>query len=213
MTYLFLSFTAAIFLHLVFGALTIAWCGVKITEICYGTGPKLVSFGKITIRLIPISGYARMLDSRENNLEEHELQFAYNLKPSFVRAFILVSGSISLILIAELLIGKQAFDYFTNAFGQITRFILSPTQDAQVYIQKILDFTETSSIITIFSITLTKIAAINLLPIPALNGGNALLELINLNKKHRLFILKAGISVILLMLLSVGIAIINFIWF
>jgi len=213
MTYLFLSFTAAIFLHLVFGALTIVWCGVKITEICYGTGPKLVSFGKITIRLIPISGYARMLDSRENHLEEHELQFAYNLKPSFVRAFIMVSGSISLILIAELLIGKQAFDYFTNAFGQITRFILSPTQDAQVYIQKILDFTETSSIITIFSITLTKIAAINLLPIPALNGGSALLELINLNKKHRLFILKAGISVILLMLLSVGIAIINFICF
>ena len=212
MIYLFLSLSIAVFLHLLAMAVTARMFGVSIVEFSYGVGPKIGQINNIIIKLIPISGHVKMLDSREQDLAEHELQFAYDHTSRFVRSFIIISGCIFLILIAFILIGSDAFYSLLDGFRQIVTGILSPTETAQVYIENIGKFIYSSSFLAIFSMTATKIAAVNLLPIPILNGGQALLELCGVSDKNKAKLFKFGSIFSLLMLLSLAIALITYLW-
>ena len=94
MTYLLLSLSSAVFLHLLAMTITAKMFGVKTVEFSFGIGPKVVRINNIIIKLIPIAGYVKMMDSREQHLEEYELQFAYDRQSRFVRSFIPISGCI-----------------------------------------------------------------------------------------------------------------------
>ncbi len=213
MAYLFLSICIVLFLHLFAIAVTAKMLGVKIIEFSYGIGPKVLHINKNIIKLFPISGYVRMVDSREQHLDEHELKFAYDHKPRFIRIFISISGCVFLILFAFALIGTDAFCSLLNGFRQIVSSYFSPTKAGQEHIESVSAFISSNSFLVIIAITATKISALNLLPLPMLNGGQAILELIDVSLRKRQLLSTISLLVHLAMLASIVIAITTYIWF
>lgn len=70
--------------------------GVKVLRFSVGFGKSLWRFqGKQTeyvIAAIPLGGYVKMLDEREGVVAEHEKPFAFNNKPLWARALIVLAG-------------------------------------------------------------------------------------------------------------------------
>jgi regulator of sigma E protease len=84
-------------------------CGVKVLKFSIGFGPKVIS--KISkssgteyqIGLLPLGGFVRMLDEREDSVPAAELSFAFNRKPLKSRAAIVAAGPIANLCLALLL--------------------------------------------------------------------------------------------------------------
>jgi len=96
--------------------------GIKINEFSLGMGPRLLRFGKgetdYSLRLFPIGGYVKM----EGEDEDSEDPRAFNNKPSYQRALVIVAGAFMNLLTTVLIIGIMAFVFgaATNVIGEVT---------------------------------------------------------------------------------------------
>ncbi|MBI5451541.1 MAG: sigma E protease regulator RseP [Gammaproteobacteria bacterium] len=83
-------------------------CGVKVLRFSIGFGKPLLSWRRgadqteYVIAAIPLGGYVRMLDEREGEVAEHELDRAFNRKPVWARFAIVAAGPLSNLLLAIL---------------------------------------------------------------------------------------------------------------
>jgi site-2 protease. Metallo peptidase. MEROPS family M50B len=80
-------------------------CGVKILRFSIGFGPRLYSWydrhgTEFAISAIPLGGYVKMLDEREGDVPEHELEQAFNRKPVQQRIAIAAAGPIANFILA-----------------------------------------------------------------------------------------------------------------
>lgn len=84
-------------------------CDVKVLKFSIGFGRSLYTkrFGNSetewVISMIPLGGYVKMLDEREGEVPECELQRAFNRKPVLQRMAIVVAGPIANLLLAVFL--------------------------------------------------------------------------------------------------------------
>ena len=72
-------------------------CGIKVIRFSIGFGkPLLKWFDKqgteYVIALIPLGGYVRMVDEREDDVAEEDLPFAFNRKPLWQRIAVVLAG-------------------------------------------------------------------------------------------------------------------------
>ena len=206
------SISAALLLHLLALAVTAKLCGVNIVEFKFGIGPKICDVSKVSVRLIPIAGYVKMIDSRESALKKGEERYAYDHKPKLIRVLIALSGCVFLFTAAFIFLGKEAIHIFIGSFSNLLTGAFSPFGSAQEYIESTRTFILSSTPIVVFSATAIYVSAYNLFPLPALNGGHALLEIVDLSDeiKRRLSVL--GFFANLLMLLSWLSALAAYMW-
>lgn len=111
MTTLF-AFVAAIALLVVFHELGHYWvarrCGVKVLRFSLGFGKVVYSRRgadgtEWVISALPLGGYVKMLDEREEEVAPEELDLAFNRKPVLQRMAIVVAGPLANLLLAILL--------------------------------------------------------------------------------------------------------------
>lgn len=92
-----------------FGHFIVArWCGVKVLRFSIGFGRRLCSYydrhgTEFTLSAIPLGGYVKMLDERESEVEQHELNKAFNRKSVGARMAITAAGPIANFLLAIVL--------------------------------------------------------------------------------------------------------------
>ena len=108
-----LAFIGAIALLVVFHELGHFWvarrCGVKVLRFSVGFGKVVYSkrFANSdtewVISAIPLGGYVKMLDEREETVAPDELKFAFNRQPVLQRMAIVVAGPLSNFLLAIVL--------------------------------------------------------------------------------------------------------------
>ena len=108
-----LAFIGAIALLVVFHEFGHYWvarrCGVKVLRFSVGFG-KIIYRKRFTnnstewvISAIPLGGYVKMLDEREDSVAEEEIAFAFNRKPVLQRMAIVVAGPVANFLLAIVL--------------------------------------------------------------------------------------------------------------
>jgi regulator of sigma E protease len=84
-------------------------CGVKVLKFSIGFGPRVVGWTsrrsgtEYQIGLLPLGGYVKMLDEREEPVAQAELEFAFNRKPLKSRAAIVAAGPAANLCLAVLL--------------------------------------------------------------------------------------------------------------
>ena len=84
-------------------------CGVKVLKFSIGFGPKVISRiskssgTEYQIGLLPLGGFVRMLDEREEPVPAADLPYAFNRKPLRSRAAIVAAGPIANLGLALLL--------------------------------------------------------------------------------------------------------------
>jgi regulator of sigma E protease len=84
-------------------------CGVKVLKFSIGFGPRVVGWTssrsgtEYRIGLLPLGGFVKMLDEREEPVPASELEFAFNRKPLKSRAAIVAAGPIANLCLALLL--------------------------------------------------------------------------------------------------------------
>lgn len=80
------------------------WCGVKVLKFSVGFGRKLWSRTdkhgtEFQIALIPLGGYVKMLDERDESVLPSERQFAFNHQPVGKRIAIIAAGPLANLLL------------------------------------------------------------------------------------------------------------------
>ena len=80
------------------------WCGVKVLKFSVGFGRKLWSRKdkhgtEFQIALIPLGGYVKMLDERDDTVLASERQFAFNQQPVGKRIAIIAAGPLANLLL------------------------------------------------------------------------------------------------------------------
>ncbi|MBQ0132175.1 MAG: RIP metalloprotease RseP [Comamonas sp.] len=84
-------------------------CGVKVLRFSIGIGRPLLrwqgrnSDTEFVIAALPLGGYVRMLDERENSVAPEELHRAFNRQPLHKRAAIVAAGPLANLLLAVVL--------------------------------------------------------------------------------------------------------------
>jgi regulator of sigma E protease len=81
--------------------------GVKVLRFSVGFGKSLFSWHdqtgcEYTVAAIPIGGYVKMLDEREESVPEADLPFSFNRQPVWKRSLIIVAGPVANFLLAIL---------------------------------------------------------------------------------------------------------------
>ncbi|AZZ91418.1 hypothetical protein EUZ85_12005 [Hahella sp. KA22] len=169
-------------LHLTLMAVCARAFGVKVREISIGSGPLLLQAGIVSIRAILLAGYVKLKDTREERDEKGERDDvkpapdAYDRQPAWIRAVIPLSGCFFVLAFA-LGVYEDGWRAFFAAFAQIFLGALSPLSVAQEYLREGAAFAASNNFILLFALVATKLSACNLLPLPHMNGGQALMAL------------------------------------
>lgn len=82
-------------------------CGVKVLRFSIGFGKviytRIIGETEWVVSLIPLGGYVRMLDEREDPVPADQVQYAFNRKPVWQRMAIVAAGPIANFLLAIVL--------------------------------------------------------------------------------------------------------------
>lgn len=122
---------------------------------------------KFTLGYIPTGGSIK---------HDHE---DYQKRNLLTRISILFAGALFTFLSAAVLVGISAsFNELIKGFQQIFNLILSPLDKGLGLIRSFKEYASINPFTVTYALLATKIAAANLLPIPPMNGGQILLEII-----------------------------------
>lgn len=153
--------------------------GVDLREVSYGFGKQLFSRGKLKIKAVPLGGYAKFGDTRETEADPPaDPATAFNHKPAVIRAIIALAGCALLVLLAALVLAGSSVSEVIAGFRQIVVGALGPKSTAQEYIHALYAISTTHGFPALLAVLATKVAAFNLLPLPTMNGGQALLAFV-----------------------------------
>lgn len=166
-----------IVLHVVSFACAARWAGVPVREVSIGYGPVLLGAGTLRLRLLPLGGFARLKDTRSEQLAPADTADAFDRQPAIVRVLITLSGCFSLLCLVPAL-GGQALDALLSGFAQFFSGALSPMGEAQALLAAGQDFAHGASFAATCGLVAAKLAAVNLLPFPSTNGGQAIAVLL-----------------------------------
>jgi len=160
-----------VLLHMFVIALCGAAFGVTVREISLGLGPKAFSIGKFTFRALPFGGSVRFKDSREEELDAHDMQGALDSRPLFAQIVIGLSGCLALLALAVVALQAEGVQAFLNGFIEIVTGAVSPMDKAQALLAQAQQRLAGAPFVAVLGLVAAKLAAFNLLPLPAANGG------------------------------------------
>jgi membrane-associated protease RseP (regulator of RpoE activity) len=193
---------ATMLLHVTALAACARLAKIPIRLITLGIGWTLLKIGLLQIKLLPLGGSVHMKDSRTETLTEAELADAFDHQPRWRQAAIPLGGSLSVLGVSLLLLGIEGWDAFLSGFHQVFAGALSPLTVGPQLIAAFVSGVESDPVAWSFGLFCAKIAAVNLLPLPSLNGGDALMALLGLNKaseQTRVKLLTMSVCVVLLL--------------
>jgi membrane-associated protease RseP (regulator of RpoE activity) len=166
-----------VFIHLLAIALAGYALGVPVREFSFGFGPTLLRRGIVRIALLPLGGYVKFKDSRDEIVPAHEMKSALDGKPAFQQVLVALSGCAALAALAFAAMGTACLPAALDGIRQLFVGMASPTADAHRLLHDALAFARSAPFVLLLGTVAAKLAAINLLPLPALNGGVALAAL------------------------------------
>jgi len=166
----------------------------------------------LSVGSLPFGGSVRFagMDSEEAITE------AAFYKLSLVRRLlIMLSGATFLLLLSAALLGwERAWSAFGSGFGQYVHGALAPLTYGQIMLSRLSDLLTKQPAHLALGVLAAKIAAFNLLPIPTLNGGQALLEIMRPRIKNTDRLLRlnmAGLTVLACLTVSWWVAVAKYV--
>ncbi|MDB5319408.1 MAG: hypothetical protein JWN40_1039 [Phycisphaerales bacterium] len=103
--------------------------------------------------------------------------------PPILRAAICLSGPICLLVLALIALGPDGFlESLLRTPSQFRELVVNPTTTMQSF----LAFVDHAPFLVTLGACAVKLAIVNLLPLPLMNGGQALMELTRLSRRRRL---------------------------
>ena len=168
-----LALALCVFVHVSVMALAARLAGVAVREVSYGCGPRLLSIGRVRIRLLLLGGALKMKDTRNENVPPTESGDAFDTQSLPVQLAIALSGCAGLLGLALLAGASENIDAFIAGFQQFFAGALSPTNEAPRLLSTGVAFAQSQPFVSVCALVAAKMAALNLLPFPALNGGQA----------------------------------------
>ncbi len=168
----------ALAIHLGAMALCARAMGICVRSVSYGVGPTLLRLGRLQVQPLPLSGYVTLKDSREELLGPGELGDAFNHQPVWKQVLVPLAGPAALVAAGIAILGAEGGASFIRAFAQVILGAVSPFGQAQEYLHSFQAFVGQHGFVAVLGLLCAKMAAFNLLPLPTLNGGQALVNLV-----------------------------------
>lgn len=141
--------------------------GLPLREFTFGMGPTLLHRGRFRWRLLPLGGSVAFVEPKGPGSGLDAL-------PPAVQLLICLSGCWVLLAVAAVLAGAPlAWAAFITTPGQWLAGALSPWQDAQPLLRSAARLAHEAPAPVVVGTVAAKLAALNLLPLAALNGGAA----------------------------------------
>jgi membrane-associated protease RseP (regulator of RpoE activity) len=178
------------------------WFGIPVLKVQLG---RLVVWRRrgLELGLLPFGSSVSMADTR-NEDSPPDIENPYDRQPRLVRAFIHLAGPLAIFVLGVLLIGDRAIGSLERAFAQIVAGTLAPDSVGVEHITRLHERFEQAGWMTALGIVSVKTAAFNLLPLPLIGGGAALIELLGpapaREEKWRERLNAAGIVALLLVM-------------
>ncbi|MFM9925304.1 site-2 protease family protein [Variovorax sp. H27-G14] len=216
--YIALQFVAAIALlaalHVSVMALLGRALGIAIREVSFGMGPTLLAVGAFRLRALPLGGSVVFKDTLaqtpSGDAADTGAADAFDHQPRAVRVLLPLCGIAALAAVAFALHPGSAGASLANGFVQIVSGGLAPLSIAQ---QLINGATRVASLgfLPLLGMLAAKCAALNLLPLASMGGGQALLALLDPAPREtppwKAWLLQASVWLLLALALSWAVAI------
>jgi len=172
-----LQVVLVIYLFMLLHVSTMALCAralrMDLRAISFGTGGAIWEKGLIRFAWFPFGGYVRFKDSRDEDLPDSELAGAWDRRPIAHRLAVILSAPIATIGLSLLVLRHEGWNAFIAAFGQTLHGALMPMSTAQELLAVGAEYALTHSFMAFAALFTVKLTAFNLLPLPMLNGGQA----------------------------------------
>ena len=166
-----LGLLAYIALHLAAMALAAQLAGVTLREISFGLGPRWFGHGLVSFRVLPLGGYVKMKNADVEDLGSDDFRGSYDHQPAAGQVLTCLAGPAALLALALATLGVQVAAAFVATPMQMVRGAIGPLFTARTYLEGFAAFLEHRSVFAVVGLVAAKLAAVNLLPLPALNGG------------------------------------------
>jgi membrane-associated protease RseP (regulator of RpoE activity) len=165
-----LAISLSLLVHVLFTALTGWLMGAKVEKITIFSGPKLF---RTKIKGIEVAMYCIPTGSSVGFKHLDKLKTP-------ARIIVAASGSLILLLLASNLLGlNRGYQSFLSGFTQFFAGVM-PLSRGQYLLGRLAETANNEPVPTLLAVIAVKIAAFNLLPLPALNGGHILNDLLRL---------------------------------
>jgi membrane-associated protease RseP (regulator of RpoE activity) len=156
--------------------------GAAVEELALFLGPPLLRFEVrgVTLRLnlLPLGSYVKFADRSDR--PEARGRFLRELPP-LTRAAIAASGCLTLLALAALCLGPSAAaQKLLSGFGQVVAGPLRPFSTGARLLSLLAEFARTHPFAATLGLVAAKMTALNLLPVPTLNGADILFNLAEL---------------------------------
>ena len=153
-----------------------------VVEVSIGIGPKIIGNDLFCLNAIPFGGYVKFSNSC-NGDEAPPDGFNYFEKLNIFKQ-ILVMGicPTSYLIISYAILGEKLSTEYTKIFTNFFMGVISPLGHAQDTLHKATAFLMNSSIEQMIPQVILYYAALNLLPIPLVAGGDILIKALRINK-------------------------------
>ncbi len=139
-----------------------------------GFGPTLFETEGYCLKAIPLGGSIKVLHTEIDIVTESESHTAIDQRSTTEQLAVTLSGCISLLLLAVALNGMDVLDAFIKFPSQILAGAASPTDIAQTLLQSTAFALQDPVFSDTLALVAAKFAALNLLPLPLINGGAAI---------------------------------------
>lgn len=181
-----LQFIAAIALlvalHITVVALLGRWLGIAIREVSFGVGPVLLSAGVFRLRALPLGGSVAFKDTQTETpppgVGDKWAADAFDHQPRAVRVLLPLCGVAALAAVAFALRPGSAGASVAHGFVQIVSGALAPLSTGRQLIDGAMHVASLG-FVPLLGMLAAKVAALNLLPLPSMAGGQALLALLD----------------------------------
>ncbi len=165
---------------------TLAGVQIDQIQIFAGSNAAAIKLRRLTLSIgsLPIGGFVKL----QGMDYEEDCNEGFCCLPKLWRITIIGSGAFALLATACLLVGpSKALSGFVLGFVQIIHGALSPLTYGQVLLERLSRVCAERGLIYTFGILTTKIAAANLLPLPTLNGGQMVFELLGIRASKNVY--------------------------
>jgi len=136
--------------------------GLRVSEIGFGFGPQWLKRGRLRLGVLPLGGYVRFATLPQDAL-------------SVPAQLLLVSTGVAALLLASLaLLGGPAIGAFVGGLQQWLAGAASPLGAAQPMVAAMRRQALEGPFLVTLALTAAKLAALNVVPWPSSNGGQAL---------------------------------------
>lgn len=172
--FLFLAILLCVVVHLAAIAWLARYLGITVREVSIGLGPTLVRGKGFRLGLFPVGGYVRLRSIHEEDVPVDEVRSTLEGASVIKQFAVALFGCLVLLVLACVLAGSHALAAFLNMPTQIVAGAIPPFETAQKLLIETSTFLRDAPATLILGVVAAKFAALNLLPLPALNGGAAL---------------------------------------